>query len=498
MNGRAVQSGKVFRFVVFLLCLALLTGCEMVHPDATKPLADKDVRAVQTGRKSLVLFRLTTTEARTNESLELTGSVRWNIWRIDDWQHPKPIADSDYNANAPDLHWRIPSVPLGRAGWRYLPLKPGSYLMQVIPDDGYALPYPTYRVSIRKGHPLVYAGSFRFSPGQTFKPTFLDQPKIVSYLPEGVVDERELVPDVASAMPTRPADFITCLPVQNDLWKVPDQFHGRRIIAITASERPPYATEGVGASAATIAGAPLAVPGAFLLDASEGDDKDDSSDDDQGAALTGLGLLIASVPLAKVGDATFGESQRKAWAPHEAALKEELAHINLAQNLTNSLSRLAGTHSSGWTETNAAADLTLAMEVYRCGLKRVGYKYAVEIAVRVSVQNAASRDVLWENGFVYSCWAPQTKNVVLYPYDIDGTPGSERVPFEIPLKARSTTYSLDEFKNQAGRDLFRVELEKGIARLSEGIGDYFERVGFSRTNIPPELLPHEPSLPSSR
>jgi len=108
---------------LLLMCFCgavLLTGCRTTVQQAVKrSLTPEEVQAIQAGQKSVVLFRLTTTEATNQESLEyLTKEVRWNIWDVNDWQNRQLLTKPE--DSAPSLYWRVPSGESGRAGWRYL------------------------------------------------------------------------------------------------------------------------------------------------------------------------------------------------------------------------------------------------------------------------------------------------------------------------------------------------------------------------------------------
>jgi hypothetical protein len=443
----------------------LLTGCQTTEQRAVKKsLTSRELKAIQAGQKSVVLFRLTSTETRDQESLDYLKAVRWNIWNVSDWQNRQLLVKPKDSSRS--LDWRVPSEELGRAGWRYLVLEPGRYFIKVKPDEGMAVAFPVYHVSIPPGPRPVYAGSFRFVPPEAVprvsdgKPEthpgfeFESEPEFKF---EGIFDERDLAQEAGKAWLLSLGRVVTSLAASNDLATALWPYSACRILTIEATNRPLHATKYVGHKAGVIVGAPLALTGLLLLSV---------GDVDPVFAVGGIGLLAAGVTVAYVGDLTVGSISRMNWAHHEAALKQEIMDFNLARHLTNSLlPTLSGTNSIGFNETNAAAGFVVRLDVYRTGLEPENYlawNYTFEVQVYLSVMETASSTVIWEHGYVY-CNKDLKREIV---------------PFATFVKTADKASSLKAYKGQPGRQRVQKELEEAARRLSAKMADHFKAAGF--------------------
>src|SRR5438105_3802360 len=96
MSG-ALRS-RVFRFIFFTTLIAttvFMAGCRTAPlPNLGHgPLTPQEVSDIVAGKKTVVLFRLTTIAGETQESLDYQQKVRWKIWRVGDWQRFRGLAD---------------------------------------------------------------------------------------------------------------------------------------------------------------------------------------------------------------------------------------------------------------------------------------------------------------------------------------------------------------------------------------------------------------------
>ena len=443
--------------------LVLLTGCQTAEPRAArKSLTAGELKAIQAGQKSVVLFRLTSTGTRDQESLEHLKDVRWSIWNVSDWQNRQLLVKPRDSARS--LYWRVPSKELGRAGWRYLVLDPGRYFIKVRPDEGMAVAFPVYHVSIPPGPKPVYAGSFRFVPPKAVAQASDSEPVAYPHAElepefecEGLSDESDAAQAAGKAWLLPLGPVVTSLAVSNDLATALQPYSGRRISTIEATNRPLHATKYVGHKAGVIVGAPLALGGLLLLSVAGVEPE---------FAVGGVGLLAAAVTVAYAGNLTAGSISRMNWSPHEKALKQEVMDFNLARHLTNSmLAALSGTNAIGSNETNAAAGFVVHLDVYRTGLEPENYlamNYAFEVQVYLSVAEAASNTVIWEHGYV--C----------------GSKGLSRelVPFATMIRISDQASPLHAYKGQPGQQRMQRELEEAAARLSATLTDRFKAAGF--------------------
>jgi hypothetical protein len=467
----------------FLLLLAaggtiLLTGCQTTVQQAVKKsLTPEEIKAIEAGRKSVVLVRVTSTEARDQESLGHTMDVRWNIWNVSDWQDRQLLVKPE--DSAPSLFWRVPSEELGKAGWRYLVLEPGRYFMKVRPDEGVVASFPVYHVSIPPGPRPVYVGSFRFVPTNAISRVSHGKEKTYpGFAFKGLSDETGEAREAGKNLSVPPSRVITRLAVPDDLAAALPSYAGQRILAVEITNRLPHVTKYVGHKAGTLVGAPFALTGAFLISLAVCDDNDD--DDiyyyqdqkhdnlavDMSLFCGGLIFIAAAVPIAYLGDATVGSISRMNWKPHEAAMSEKIMDFNLARHLTNSLlAALSGTNSTASNETNKGAGLVVHVDVYRAGLEPENYlawNYTFEIQVYLSVTEVGSDAVLWEHGYVYCHSALKRKNV----------------PFATLVKNADKASPLKTYKGQPGRNRVQEQLEDAATRLGDEIAAHFKAAGF--------------------
>jgi len=457
MKPRGCRIGGLLLLLLSACIVVLLTGCQTTVQTAVKrSLTSEEVQAIQTGQKSVVLFRLTSTEGKDQESLDHLMDVRWNIWNVNNWQDRQLLVKP--KDSAPSLYWRVPSEELGRAGWRYLVLVPGRYFMKVRPDEGMAETFPVYHVSVPPRPGPVYAGSFRFMPTNAIFRVSRGMPKTYpGFEFIGMSDESIAAREVGTNLPSSLGSVTTSLAVPNDLATALQPYSGRRILSVEATNRPVHATKYVGHKAGVIVGAPFAFSGALLLCV---------GDVDPVFAVGGVALLAAAVPVAYLGDATFGSISRMNWKPHQAALNETINEFNLARHLTNSLQQaLSGTHSIGLNETNAGAGFVVCLDVYRIGLEPTEYlalDYTFEVEVYLSITEAASNTVIWEHGYVY-CHAGLKR---------------KKVPFATFVKNADKASSLKTYQGQPGRQQVQEQLEETATRLSAEMAADLKAAGF--------------------
>src|SRR6185369_9833216 len=230
-------------FSLFIGGAALLAGCRTAAKQSVvRPLSAPEIQSIQSGSNTAVLFRLTSTENQ-QEFSETLDDVKWNIWDVTDWQHCRRLGNRDGSAKT---RWRVPSMDLGRAGWRYLILKPGQYFIEPRPVDADG-PLPVYLLSVPCGSPIVYAGSFPFVSTNTF----LQQGQAHRfYESHGIRDELDAAREAGAVLSPLATGVMSALAASNDLATVLGPYSARTISSIETINHPPHATRYVGRRAA--------------------------------------------------------------------------------------------------------------------------------------------------------------------------------------------------------------------------------------------------------
>jgi hypothetical protein len=182
MERYALRIFRMFTVTLLLGTFVFVTGCVARMP------VDSEAQAIQSGKKSIVLFRVTTTPNKDSEPYKRLNRVDWRIWKLDDSPNPKNISAKLNNPFKWSTAWRVPSDTSGKEGWRYLVFDPGNYMIKMIPEnvsheseddspgrkEAY-YQFPIYRLSIPKGRPLLYAGSFELKRyAESYRGFFFD------------------------------------------------------------------------------------------------------------------------------------------------------------------------------------------------------------------------------------------------------------------------------------------------------------------------------------
>jgi hypothetical protein len=175
-----------------------------------------------------------------------------------------------------------------------------------------------------------------------------------------------------------------------------------------------------------------------------------------GAEVTvdaGFFLLAAFV------DAAHQKALRDKWAPLAPVLKNEIATFDLPQQLSASLREtLVPPTSVVSRDTNAATGLVLRIKLYRAGIQAVYPRYILEIAVRLSLVDTNSDDVVWEQGF--RCTRPPARH-------------SSETFVSAPWKA----HPVESFAGDAGVQLLHQELIQAVDCLAREIARCFNAAG---------------------
>jgi len=470
-----------------LAVLAMLAGC------ATTPVnrvpGQVETAAIRAGQKTIVLFRTTTTESRDMEAYEHLDSVQWDMWRLDTWEKPESVSLDLNTFWRTASVWRVPSKLRGREGWRYLVLKPGTYFVRVVPEEAshesldyermqreaYLAKFPAYHISIPDSQTVVYAGSFHFERHEQVRRDWIGlKTKNVSFEPCTVQEETDLARQVGKEAFNAIGDVMSAVAVPyHDLRAAVSKLSDRGIVRVEAEDGLAFVMEDVGKKAAATAAAPLAVPGAFLIETAdyrEDFENDDDLDAELAATAAGMVLMVAAVPFGVAADKTFGEAARKAWAPHENALRGLVSNYHLHEQLAESLRKRLSTRQTNRL-TNEPS-LVVQLRPYRLFLRRTHKnQFALETAIHVRLLDADSRTVIWQNGFVCSDWGRVKHRFSCAPY-------------ETPTKYASSSHALEEYKWEAGLLLLRTEMDKAVNAFAEEIAQRLKEGGlyFTTTN----------------
>ncbi len=467
MQKSVMQSGRRLASALLFGSLTLVVSCTTAVQKPNKTEAE----AVRAGQKAIILFRVTTTDSRTNEPIKHLhlDSVAWDFWGLDNWDKPESVRSKYHNAWRDKFYWRVPSESDGRCGWRYLVIDHGNYFVRVVPEEasqqilGYDYSkkksfldqFPAYQINIPPDRSVVYAGSFHFDRLEERRGGWLGIPEAtISFRPQGVENEIIAAKLVGAEAPFQFSSMTPSIAVPyNDLRAAVNK-QSKRVVRIESTDGISLAAEDVGIKAAQIAATPLATPGVFLIETADGS---------TGQTVAGVALLLAGAPFAIVADKTFGEAARKVWAPHVAELTKAAENYRLHDQLVDALKQRLTKN-----QTNASSgevELVIQLRPYHLLLRNTQKKkYALETAVHVSVRDALSNTMLWQNGFVCSY-----ENVV--------TLDSIRGRFETALQYSPASYPLEAFKSEGGVQLLKKELDRIVTTYTEEIARRIEEAG---------------------
>lgn len=458
----------ILHTVVAMAVFVLLTGCRTATPKMAKgPLTPDEIKSVQAGKKTIVLFRLTNIEDGTQETTDYLDRVRWNIWNVGDWKKFHRVAGPSAKSTP---YWRLPAEISRQTGWRYLVLEPGRYFVEARPADDKAHPFPVYHLSVPEGAKVVYAGSFPF--------TFTNEANLPTrFISAGVRDETAAARDIMKSLQPSLGDVTPCLAVPNDLAAVlPPRSHPT--IAMTGTiNYPPHRTRYVGRKAGAIAAGPFIIAGVALIALEENShdnntiyqtptEEENAAFGDLMIVFGGLTLMMTSVPMAVVGDATAGSIIRQTWKPHEAELERELARFDLAGQLTNSvLQQLATNGPAAFNSTNTGPTLVLRVGAYRMGLEPtdiLGWNYWMDTAAYLAVIDPASNQVIWEHGYVFG-HEKHEKGIN---------------PFTTFIAYGGDTLSLGDYKGKEGLHRVDIQLDDAVSQISKKMAADLRAAGF--------------------
>jgi hypothetical protein len=473
LPGMRIDRDRSSRATWFLCCLVCLVSLgsnsapsQLMRKPVNTFLTSSEADLIREGVKSLVLFRVTVTEGRTNESIAFNAQpVLWNIWEVSDWDKPRRPNATDLPYK--QLHWRIPSTSAGRSGWRYLVLDPGSYFMRIVPEEGAVPKYEVYRFRVQRGQPVVYAGSFHYRKAER---------GIWEHELEVLDETMEVQPVVREVLP-RIQPIVSTIARPQQLESALAAYTNRCIVSWETSAARPARTPNVGDKAGFMATAPLMLPAIALYDDVEDSDEEESVR----AQILGLMCHVVAVPFRIFWDATLGTTVRASWSPHEKALQREFVRFNMPTHLTNSIRRQLSTNSITSETTTSSSGLAVHIRVRKLGLQPSGWNYALKVAVLVSVFDATSRQLIWEGSFahVWSDSFERSKNWVVDAYEISTQYKyvNPSVPFQSYTLASSARLPLKDFKNKRGLKRLEVELQKASEALSDRIVSEFQAAG---------------------
>jgi len=489
---------RVLRFVLsggLAATAVILAGCRTTPPPnlGRGPLTPQEISDIQMGKKAVVLFRLTTTENGTQESLDFQRKVRWRTWRIGGWQRFHYLTDGSKSTPS---EWRTPPAANRNDGWRYLVLPPGGYFIEPRPAVAHDNPYPLYHLSVPEGHKIVYAGSFLFTASNG---TGL-------YIPGGVHDDSAAAQAIAKGLVPSVDEVTAAIATPNDLAVAVKPYAGRKLTVMATTNYPMDPTPDVGRKAGVLLAAPVAVTGIALLGlaiwtADTADDDDTvatdydydtknpktnktvhhhvSADDDKDGLIVmellaggvGFTLIGAAFPIEEVGDLTFGGIVRRTWKPHEAAIRQDIKRFDQAGHLATALPQLLATNGIDPSHPMVAAvsetPTNLVVQVGTChsGLQPedfFGWKYMFKTSAYLSVIDPVSHQVIWEHGYLYA--------------NLSGSPGQSS--YVTVVSSRQKSYSLGAYKGAAGEKLLQQKLEAADRRLSEAMAADLKAAGF--------------------
>ena len=435
--------------VIFLCGSLILTGCQSSKPG----LDSNHITRVQKGEESLVLFRVTRTP--TNQDPARVGlQIEAGMWQIDDeWKRSVLFA---------------PNTARGLEGWRFLMLPPGNYLMHLGVKEvrraedarGPAATAKTeaFGLTVPQGQRVVYGGSFQFEHKLESHRNASDATATRKRIePHRAPNEPAMAERVAHEMFAERGAFLPAMTTAcGDLQTTLRNAKAESVVVVEHIENNITLGATTVDSGAMVMGAPFILAGGLIYESLQAVDEYNEEagyeDDDSEGSLVLLGaafvLMGTGAAIGFAADSAMDPVVQKNWAPHEAALRKEMAEFNFGSKLADALKSelVSGTNSR-------SGGVVLQLEIYRIGL-RPGAAYALEIGVHVTVRAAGTKKTLWERGVVY---AHERATAYLL------------TPYEQLTSSTSTPYPLDSYKGKAGVRQFHSELEKALDALERQI-----------------------------
>jgi hypothetical protein len=415
----------------------LLTGCQTMHHGAMCRLGT----AMQNGYQSVLMIRVIY-----SQGTNVTGGRFTSIESEMEKDSPVNFIESG--------NWRIPSSAAGKAGWYFLEFEPGSHYLEIEPNHKKAMldrkspnSLVPYYVYLPVGRQVAYGGTFIFVRekkthgwGHVFES-------------RGVTNELAEARRVAGESMSPLGEVIPGCAVPYDQWPaMPDQAAGRTQFEADADltlNAPAIYSPGT----VWLAG-PMFVSGSAMFQVGL-----NSSQSKAGADIAGAGLVLVASSLLfwEIGDQTFGRAERKKWAPYGAAQANEFYDFNFTQRLVNETSNrftAFSTSANHSTQPDAKTGIIVQIQPYRVYLNetRAG-KFALEVAVRVSILDQNTKRPLWTHGYVYT-----NHNGAMLPEF-----------YETLLHAQSEPHPLKDYECDSGPQLFRNELTKAVTAISTEI-----------------------------
>jgi hypothetical protein len=457
-------------------CLVLLAGCATA--DNSHPSQSAVVKPVE---KSKVVFRV----AAITDYLATTNPMYQpfvaRIGRMDDHEPVGTLSSAD------DAWQELGGIP-DHLGWGYVELKPGLYYLQIKPTFrnvtvGKVDPYPnhSYFFNVPAGKPVVYAGTFGYvvtdvKEGNWKRKRFWGTMH-VHYEELAVTNEmdaaRQAVGDAWAKViePVFPLDY-------DNLSVAPGSLTNRQIAGIETGPSAMLTNDDVGADITGMVAGPVAAPlavfgmGAFAIAKAGAQQSSEDGEAELTLAAAGLVSLAVAMPVVYAVDKTFGEAERKKWAPYTAALAKEFATFSLPQQLVNETSnQLSSVHPAD-ENTNqmiAGPGLVIRLQPYRVLLRETRYKkFALEIGVRAVLIDPNLERPLWQHDYVYSDAKTARSNPSFLP------------AYETLVNAQSEPHTLEDYENASGGKLLHEQLTEAVAAISRDVAGKFRDAGFYR------------------
>jgi len=471
----------------FILALApgFLVGCGSI---TVRPPSSTQAELGRAGRASVVLMRLQVSfqgkTVRTPEGYSIfaaPGGKRFWL-RLADLEASAPVHDV-YDAHSPSEEARD-------AGWIYLELPAGNYWLSLVPSGviadatpptmfstvppiqghyglhvrGEFQPVPAFRLDVREGEPVLYAGTIELSKDLRLSsdsdPGAGGETPVVTVR---ILDQREAAARVIrNDLASRGLDTIQTRLLQD--------YH-QSLGAEEIHELTPF---GLASLSSEHLGNPEWIkrslglwltPTGVLLSAAGGGGSGSG-------ALVALG--IAYVPIGTLGGLIHGTVTRGKWKHTLQALDDELAEMKpnlelaavLKTNFVHHLHRvpidltpeeIVGSDGPDAPTATSVHGMILAT-ITRIVLRESGEggKFLVEVGIRIRLWDTREKHWRYDRAFVYTEFNPE-KRITL-----------ER-PYETLLLASSPGRPMDAYAGPEGRAQLRLEVRRAIQLVVEEV-----------------------------
>jgi hypothetical protein len=463
------MDSKILRFVFFVLpvgALFFVMGCQTVgNPHQA------DIDSIKTGSKSVVLFRMTMT---TGNDLSTRTKIPFVVMDFTSLNQLDAIHPRYYEVN--DSVMSIPSTADGKQGWGYLLMAPGDYYVKVHAHGGGGVINEASCSSflhVPKDRPVIYAGSFKFDKEKEKQNLF---EKIINlgftfYKLEGggIQDESSAASRITRESLTGLGGCESSLAVPyDDLSVATLGITNRQILLVESGRGAAMTSSDVGADAATMVASPFAIFSRASFSAAS--DKLDQGDAEGGlvGGAVGVAAIVVALPAVIVADQTFGEAARKKWAPYAAALAKEYNQFNLPQQLVNETSNCLALAPPATDQVVASRGPVIQIQAYRVLLRETRHrKFALEIAVCVTLVDPVSKTPRWIHDYVYSDFLAAAADPSFLPAE-----------YETLINAQSEPHALEDYENASGGKLLHEQLAKAVVIISRDVTLRLHHAGF--------------------